>query len=828
MKIDSITIRGFRGFNHETSIELHPKLTIVYAPNSYGKTSIAEAIEWLLYGETSKVATGRSKTEYKGSYRNCHYTGKSPPCVQIEVLHGEEKQRWISELNENDSRTQYVGQGHQRKRVDKWPLPIDSDHTKPFVHQHDLNHLILVPPKERFEKLARLAGLPELEALLTNMVSFCTKPPLPPEVVQLRNDIDALFRRVKGCDALDTLQAAIEPTPVDLAEIRRAARKQAAPWVGYIADDHRLIAALEEKRREALDSAFGGRIRLDAYSSDETKQTEDAYRQMCMCCGSEFRESYAKLETLRLSKQLQQRVEFLRLGLGLLPQKPGKCPFCAKPLTPEEEQQIRGEHERAVEQADTDPVEATRNWIAGAIDNAMKALDTHLEQYKAKTQDLMLLEQSLGNLREKLPAESAPHIDLLSQAATAIGEGHDQLLKRAEQARKAAKDLQRSIDDCETDPSLVQDLARCVGAYITAAKENENALAKWAPQVTRVSKILREDLDKLAGIEDIGILISFIEKEHKIRKKIQIDKILDSLSDLRQVVQTYVGEHIKECVEHSLASKVNEWYQSIKTSTDPDVHFSGFSVELTKQGTAKRQIAIRATSYGKELASAVSCLSESKLNALALCVSICANVDPESPFDFLVIDDPIQTLDTQHAMQFAEIIRDLVSKHNKQVLLLSHNNTWVRQTRSTCSSVDGTYLEITGYSLEGPQIAYQPWVPWKERLSNIDARIKNPNASSQDLEQTEADMRMAFYEIISEGYLKLKNVRKPAHRLNVANAKKLLLECGVKDALIDRVKAALVTVDDAHHDPPDYSACRERLRQHYSLAHQLAQSFDLK
>ena len=69
-KINSISVQGFRGFNQEKLIHFHPLLTLIYAPNSCGKTSITEAAEWLLYGSTSKVDRGESKDEYKGSYRN--------------------------------------------------------------------------------------------------------------------------------------------------------------------------------------------------------------------------------------------------------------------------------------------------------------------------------------------------------------------------------------------------------------------------------------------------------------------------------------------------------------------------------------------------------------------------------------------------------------------------------------------------------------------------------------------------------------------------------------------------------------------------------------
>src|SRR6266480_6874613 len=72
VRIDQLKIQGFRGFNALQTLTFHSRLTVIYAPNSYGKTSISEAIEWLLYGTTSKLDHADSKEQYRGSLRNQH------------------------------------------------------------------------------------------------------------------------------------------------------------------------------------------------------------------------------------------------------------------------------------------------------------------------------------------------------------------------------------------------------------------------------------------------------------------------------------------------------------------------------------------------------------------------------------------------------------------------------------------------------------------------------------------------------------------------------------------------------------------------------------
>ena len=61
MRLRQLSVAGFRGFNSVRTIEFSDTLTLVSAPNSHGKTSITEALEFLLYGQTSKVESADSK-----------------------------------------------------------------------------------------------------------------------------------------------------------------------------------------------------------------------------------------------------------------------------------------------------------------------------------------------------------------------------------------------------------------------------------------------------------------------------------------------------------------------------------------------------------------------------------------------------------------------------------------------------------------------------------------------------------------------------------------------------------------------------------------------
>jgi hypothetical protein len=341
--------------------------------------------------------------------------------------------------------------------------------------------------------------------------------------------------------------------------------------------------------------------------------------------------------------------------------------------------------------------------------------------------------------------------------------------------------------------------------------------------VSEADAILKHELDILAGTEDIGVLIDLLEDQKEIEKKFQIEDVLEGLKSFRRVVDQFVGNKMLNAVSSELTADVMQWYGQIRTTGDPDVHFSGFDMERTAKGDLKaRRVKIKATSYGKDLISAASSLSESKLNALGLCVSIATNLKGETPFEFLIIDDPIQSWDAEHEIQFIEVIRKLVER-GKQVILLSHNQKWIEQVRAGCRSINGCFYEITGYSVTGPHIAERPWASWKQRLNEVDAILKDPNADNVKLQHAEEEIRIVVAQLSVDLYLKKRGIEKSPHDINSDKARKILVECGVNTGLIDRITQTFSTTDDAHHAPSDYAAHRQRIQRYADWANDLAQ-----
>ncbi|GAB4911136.1 AAA family ATPase [Mycobacterium avium subsp. hominissuis] len=83
-RLMSLEIRGFRAFGNEARVlQLDAPLVVVHAGNSQGKTSLAEGIEFLLSGRSSRRdLLGGAKAEYNDSLRNAHLPPTDTDCLR--------------------------------------------------------------------------------------------------------------------------------------------------------------------------------------------------------------------------------------------------------------------------------------------------------------------------------------------------------------------------------------------------------------------------------------------------------------------------------------------------------------------------------------------------------------------------------------------------------------------------------------------------------------------------------------------------------------------------------------------------------------------------
>ena len=821
MKLKNITLRGFRGFNGERSILIHDRLTLISAPNSHGKTSISEGFEWLLYGFTSKVATAESKDEYKDSYRNIHFLQPESPSVKVVVQDGSTETELLAILSGSDAVLRVDGQV-----VSAWPFADALEKApRPFILQHALKDLLLAAPVDRFNRFAALLGFEELTQVHKDLMAFCTKPPLPNAAKSLIADIDSLVIKLAAAPDLAPIAKSIKKDHQQMSATRALIKKHARSLLPPNVPDAELLSGLLKKKNEATAKVFDGAVEVGAFAPDEVTVIDEEEKALLTLVKTDAVALLAQLAKQSAQHRIAREMRFYAIGVELLQEAPTVCPFCDKGLSTADADHIRGRHASLLgEEQGTKALAETQRALETMLSDLGQRISEYYKRVASRTTGLLKAKESLPQLEALLTGDDGANLVVIASALQEIGDAVSSFIAEGKILRAALTDVQSSLRQPVVGTTIGEQLGTSLVKYLAAGRTVRSVIGKHTSGLDVAHKALLDAVNKVAGTATISLLIELLEKDRKIEKRLKIAGVIDGLKVLKTDVDSFVMKIMLAAISGELAQDVMEWYKRIRTAGDPDVHFAGFDMKKTAQGG---RVQIKASSYGKDLVSAVSSLSESKLNALGLCISIAINLKEVSPFEFLIIDDPIQSWDRDHEIQFIHIIRELVER-GKQVLLLSHNGEWIRQVRSNCADFNGFYYEITGYTDDGPVIKLLPWVEPKQRLQTILAIIEDQGADNVRLQQAEEELRQVLHQYACALHESVKGTPKNPATLNADKLRKILLECSIPTALVNRVMTIFETLDDAHHAEPGYSPNRQKLRQYYGTAVDLSQAVEAK
>ena len=161
MKIRTIVLRGFRSFGQEEQrLDLSEKINFIWAGNSQGKTSFAEAMEFLLLGKTSRRDTlSSAKDEFANSLRNAFLPSSSDVYVEMEICSNKQshviKRCLVDDYGmKSDCTSELYIDGKKSQQSDLHELgfvfsmpPLST----PILMQHCLSYLLTVGPQDRSE-----------------------------------------------------------------------------------------------------------------------------------------------------------------------------------------------------------------------------------------------------------------------------------------------------------------------------------------------------------------------------------------------------------------------------------------------------------------------------------------------------------------------------------------------------------------------------------------------------------------------------------------------------------------------------------------------------
>ena len=245
----------------------------------------------------------------------------------------------------------------------------------------------------------------------------------------------------------------------------------------------------------------------------------------------------------------------------------------------------------------------------------------------------------------------------------------------AEQARSSVVVLVRGVPR----PPLSDDELTALPAAQQAWKQfaelptdDDAALAEHVaatlPELQRSYTVLREQASELTQqrADDWDpVAVKLADWVGKAEAAAQAESQLRLAGDAWKWLQANAGELRNERIA-PLADQARQIWAALRQESNVDLE----GIRLEGQKTSRR-VTLRAAVDGAET-EAFGVMSQGELQALALAIFIPRATSPQSPFRFIVFDDPIQAMDPSKIDGFLQVLTDLAA--DRQVIVLTHDD----------------------------------------------------------------------------------------------------------------------------------------------------------
>ncbi|MBY0331765.1 MAG: AAA family ATPase [Acetobacteraceae bacterium] len=789
MRLLQLSITNFRGFGPtRTEIDVGADLVLLYGPNGFGKTSLAEAIEWLFYGNTLRRQRGEtySKTEYAGSFANVHGGGTAEVSARV-LWQGRDVTLTRRLKADETSETLVDGGVLDFSTIGLAPPEV----AYPVVAQHALQLLIHQKPKNRRDAICEALGLDELtnlkSALDSARTSFQRTPPTP--VQQARTALGKLLPGLRQIPSLTKMvQRWSKATPsvdpqLDIIALMTAAAEPTGETYG---DEAAALAGLRQARQRASAAVFdlatiafaedheAGMAMLSRGHAALTKASEQLSRDVAAAAAASAATYAAEL------------LNFWTAGLRIAPDG-DTCPMC----------------EAATLDAARRTELAARIAGSKAVFDSQKAVVSSAAVVATLAKELTAAVTALGTLALARDADRAALLRLLPDhpgEVAAFLDAHDSLTSQRATFDAAVADATRTAAEAPQNAARPADLPDLVAALSSSRDTLDAAvrgltealhayLGAWLTVKPPLDGKVAED-GLVARIDAVGIALR--DAGH-IRVLGRYDAVLADSQVLIRAVEEEIQRKQGELLV-TRGQEVKDLHDLLHPGSD--VGFDGME-------PATDSMKLHAKSFNKRMPAAAT-LSQCQLNCLGLAMWLMRATTPGSPFGFIVLDDPVQAMDDDHTEAFiATVVPHLLDTVGKQLIVLSHAQALTDRLRDLHFDRSIGHYHIEKYEITGPVLIQ------RERLKRMIHEIKQFAKGTEHHRALAVDrLRVLTEAFIRELYLRKTGTPTAATYASAGASK--LLEVFIATPDTDprehaRMRDTVGFCDPAHHDEVGYS-----------------------
>ncbi len=678
-RLRKLDVQGFRSFGTgRQSFDVAETVTVLWGGNSQGKSSLAEALEFLFTGEiVRRELLASQKDEFADSLRNAHIPAAAPVSVGATIECPDGVMRRLSRSLVEDfkgntacsSRVEIDGkvvgedQLFGQLGVKLMPAPLRA----PVLAQHTLGYIFSAAPSDRatyFRAVLDTQDLEDFRNAVAGLEASLQLPQLPE--LQALTAVEAIpavapaakkMRSAKTKAALDKqIVAGLEALLTSIGVAPKAKRTECAD---------QLNEALARKRSKTFPVDLLGRRLAPGWAGPD-QSVADAV--------SNFdRERNAVVaETRRL-------VALFTTALSIETVKaahdPIDCPLCATAaaLTPG-----RVTHIREQVAANTAYHDAERALSQGlrALDASVTSLASSVTLALPRFGQAKSAERRMQGFTVAQLAALVPDVGVRSDWLTA----YRQLRRSWGALLTAIRTMQGRIKTALNDLAQWHDapsLAAATEAVKVAAAGFDSAQSAYAEPVRRISEALNATIDRTSSTTGWEELVGFGRDSDQLWRALEIqrqhaNKVKAFQAALKEI-DAANGKVADEKFDE-LSRAIKDWWERLRPG-EPS-----FFEAVKRRGTKTRRtidlkvgLSAHTDRTDPKMRDAIAVFSQSQLHCLGLSLFL-ARVTEEGA-GFVVLDDPVLSSDDDFRPNFEAGVIEALLDDGIQVIVLTQDQT---------------------------------------------------------------------------------------------------------------------------------------------------------
>lgn len=654
--IQTLALAAFRAYLHPKAFNFNKKRCLaVFAPNGNGKSSLIDALEFVLSKdgtlERLGLRTANNKAGFAALAHNLADDAKIVPTVLIDVVEGKT-----------------VTSGKRPAWGSKRPIPApavmlnDNFVVNPIIRGHALRSFVeFHTPEQRYADVANWLQLGPLVEVQKNLRALRSQ-------VKAAAEDDSGLRRVDTQLSKETAQVVVQwDSAIVLSYANEGIIAQLDPALVLTSLIETDAAYVELKARcnteETRIGLMGLRQIRNAAGALWSEETDPETAEMTVSGAiSRFDEAIATL-TAAKAKEAEERnkaasAAFKAVWEAAEPifaagsMSPETCPIC---LT---------------------PIEST---TAGSGD----AIRDHLAKHLAELADYAAAKKALDNAKA---AAAQAHVDVASALSNLIG-----LLDETADARSDLISYQTAIAEWTQETTLNSNNA--VATIAALLDTTQQAIAEIeAKQGDRTYAKAKAKIDRLIELQE--------ERDADLRHQLELDKLSIEMTAQATIIACEIRKKVQAQLDR-LQAPMNEIYRIIQGANAAPIRLELPLEEDTNQQRlnllidfAKNRMGVQPGGY----------LSDSQIHSMALALRLTAIKLFNSGAPILALDDVVTSYDADHRRTIAGLIASMFD--DCQIILTTHDERFFNYLKDQLDVKAWHFTRIIGLDPTfGPRFA---------------------------------------------------------------------------------------------------------------------------